>query len=97
MESYTALCVIYFLQSFSILLSNLTFKFVLGTDLLFYLIRNGDLTTKLDFKVFNLYDFINTTPNGENWGIGLNTIHFLIFCALCKIIMNLIDCKNNVA
>ncbi len=82
--SYIVLCVIYFMQSFSFLISNLTWKLIIGTDLSFYLIRNGDLTTKLDFKVFNVYAFVNTTSNGENWGIGLNIIHFLVFCILCK-------------
>ena len=84
--SYILLCVIYFLQSFSILISNLTWKFIIGTDLSFYLIRYGDLTTKLDFKVFNLYFSLNTISNGENWGIGLNIIHIIVFYLLCKII-----------
>ncbi|RKS02897.1 hypothetical protein C8C84_2628 [Flavobacterium sp. 102] len=82
--SYFVLCVIYFLQSFSILIGNLIWKLIIGTDLSFYLIRQGDLTTKLDFKVFNIFAFVNTTSNGENWGIGLNFIHILVFCSLCK-------------
>jgi hypothetical protein len=91
--SYIVLSVIYFLQSFSILVSNLTWKLIIGTDLSFYLIRNGDLTTKLDFKVFNLYAFIRTTSNGENWVIGLNLIHILVFYILCKSIGSLMESK----
>jgi hypothetical protein len=78
------LCVIYFLQSFSILTSNLTWKLISGTDLTFYLLKNGDLTSKLDFKVFNIYAFVSTISNGENWGIGLNIIHILVFWILYK-------------
>jgi hypothetical protein len=82
--AYIVLCVIYFLQSFSILTSNLTWKLISGTDLTFYLLKNGDLTSKLDFKVFNIYAFVSTISNGENWGIGLNIIHILVFWILCK-------------
>lgn len=82
--SYILLCVIYFIQSFSILTSSLTLKIIYGTDLTFYIINANDLTSKLDFKIFNLYAYFSTSSNGENWGIGLNIIHFFVFYILFK-------------
>lgn len=82
--SFIILSVIYFIQSFSILTSGLTLKFIYGTDLTFYIINANDLTSKLDFKIFNLYAYLSTSSNGENWGIGLNIIHFFVFYILLK-------------
>lgn len=95
-KSNILLCFIYFLQSFSFLVSNITWKFLIGTDLSFYLIRDGDLTTKLDLKLFNIYFYLSTTSNGENWGIGLNLIHIMIFYILCKSLKDVIKKSNNV-
>ena len=85
--SYILLSVIYFLQCFTVLFSNVTWKLLIGTEFSFYIIRNGDLTTKLDFKVFNIHLMFNTMSNGESWVIGLNFVHILIFYVLCKLIL----------
>ncbi len=82
--SYIILCIIYFIQSFSILTSSLTLKFIYGTDLTFYIINANDLTSKLDFKIFNLYAYLSTSSNGESWGLGINIIHFFVFYILLK-------------
>lgn len=82
--AYLTLLVIYFTQSFSILLSNFTWKFISGTDLTLYFINLNDFSIKLDFKVFNIYALCNTISNEDNWAIGFNIIHFFVFYGLLK-------------
>lgn len=87
--SYILLSIIYFLQSFSLVISNIAWKLLIGTELSFYIFRNGDLTTKLDLKIFNIQFLLNTMSNGGNWAIGLNFVHIVIFFGLFKQLRNL--------
>jgi len=89
MSSYILLSIIYFLQSFTFVISNIAWKLLIGTELSFYIIRNGDLTTKLDLKIFNIQFLFNTMSNGENWAIGLNFVHILIFLGLFQQLLKL--------
>ena len=61
-----------------------TWKLIIGPDLSLYVIKEMDLTSKLDFKVFNLEFLFNTFGNSENWVVGLNFFHLIIFLYLIK-------------
>jgi len=82
--SYYCLSFIYFLQSFSFLLMSFAWKLIIGPDLSLYVIKEMDLTSKLDFKVFNLEFLFNTFGNTGNWVLGLNFFHLIIFFYLIK-------------
>jgi len=82
--SYYFLSLIYFLQSFSFLFMSFAWKLIIGPDLSIYVIKEMDLTSKLDFKVFNLEFLFNTFGNTGNWVLGLNFFHLIIFFYLIK-------------
>ena len=93
--SYYYLSSTYLLQSFSILFLSFTWKLLIGPDLTLYLFKEMDLTSKLDFKVFNLHFLVNTINNGENWSIGINFLHLIIFYYLIKYV-KVLQHNNNV-
>ena len=95
--SYLYLCLVYLLQSFTIFFFNLAWKLIIGPDLSFYLMRDGDLTSKLDLKLFNLQFFYNTILNNNSWLIGINFIHLIIFYNLYKSTIITIKKTNNAA
>jgi hypothetical protein len=76
--SYYFLSFSYFLQSLTIFVFGIGWKLLTGPEISFYLMRKGDLMTKLDFKLFNIVSSFRVIPSDENWLIGINFIHVMI-------------------
>jgi len=93
--SYYYLSFIYFFQSFTLVFMNFAWKLLIGPDLSLYVFRESDLYSKLDFKIFNLQFHFSTLDNGENWIVGINFVHLIIFFYLIKN-LRVIDHNNNV-
>ncbi len=67
------------LQSFSLIIFGLSYKFILGPDLSLYLIDTGDKIVEFSFKMYNVIFYINKIERDKTLFLGLNFIHLFLF------------------
>ncbi|MEC4048610.1 hypothetical protein OX284_004150 [Flavobacterium sp. SUN046] len=84
-ESFTYLSLSNFLQMFSFVLLGLSYKFVLGPSLFFYISDTGDLVTQFSFKFYNIIFHINKVESDGNFLIGINLFNLFLFLGFASL------------
>lgn len=67
------------LQSFSLIIFGLSYKFILGPDVSLYLINTGDRIVEFSLKMYNVIFYVNKIKGDNTLFLGINFIHLFLF------------------
>jgi len=67
------------LQVFTFVFLGLSYKLLLGPDISFYIIDDGNFSTRISALPFNIFFNVDSFTIDDNYMFGLNFIHFFLF------------------
>jgi hypothetical protein len=68
-----------FLQVFTFVFLGLSYKFLLGPEISFYIFNDGDLSARFSALPYNIIFHVNTFKLDDNYMFGFNFIHVFLF------------------
>lgn len=68
-----------FIQVFTFVFSGLSYKFLLGPEISFYIISDGNFSTRISALPFNVFLDVDSFTSDNNYMFGINFIHIFLF------------------
>jgi len=68
-----------FFQSLSFVFLGVSYKFLLGPEVSFYVFNDGDLSARFSSLPYNIVLYINSFKLDDNFLLGFNFLHFFLF------------------
>lgn len=83
------------IQSFTFVFLGFSYKFLLGPDISFFIIDEGDLSARFTAIPYNIIFDIDSFNIDDNFMFGFNFIHFWLFLFFNKLIIEERNNKSN--
>ena len=83
------------IQSFTFVFLGFSYKFLLGPDISFFIIDEGDLSARFTAIPYNIIFDIDSFNIDDNFMFGFNFIHFWLFIFFNKLIIKQRNNKSN--
>jgi hypothetical protein len=83
------------IQSFTFVFLGFSYKFLLGPDISFFIIDDGDLSARFTAIPYNIIFDIDSFNIDDNFMFGFNFIHFWLFLFFNKLIIEERKNKSN--
>ena len=83
------------IQSFTFVFLGFSYKFLLGPDISFFIIDDGDLSARFTAIPYNIIFYLNSFEVDDNFMFGFNFIHFWLFIFFNKLIIKERNNKSN--
>ena len=83
------------IQSFTFVFLGFSYKFLLGPDISFFIIDEGDLTARFTAIFYNIIFHTDSFNIDDNFMFGFNFIHFWLFLFFNKLIIEERKNKSN--
>ena len=83
------------IQSFTFVFLGFSYKFLLGPDISFFIIDDGDLSVRFAALPYNIILYLNSFEVDDNFMFGFNFIHFWLFLFFNKLIIEERKNKGN--
>lgn len=68
-----------FLQAFTFVFSGFSYKLLLGPEVSFYIINDGNFVARFSALPYNIIFYVNSFKIDDNYMFGLNFIHIFLF------------------
>jgi len=81
------------LQVFTFVFLGLSYKFLLGPEISFYIIDDGNFSTRISALPFNIFFDVDSFTIDDNYMFGLNFIHVFLFLFFNNLL--LLERKNS--
>jgi len=83
------------IQAFTFVFLGFSYKFLLGPDISFFIIDDGDLSTRFTALPYNIIFYVNSFKVDNNFMFGFNFVHFWLFLFFNKLIIEEKKLKTN--
>jgi hypothetical protein len=83
------------IQAFTFVFLGFSYKFLLGPDISFFIIDDGDLSTRFAALPYNMIFYVNSFEVDNNFMFGFNFVHFWLFLFFNKLIIEEKKLKTN--
>lgn len=83
------------IQSFTFVFLGFSYKFLLGPDISFFIIDDGDLSARFTAIPYNIIFDIDSFNIDDNFMFGFNFIHFWLFIFFNKLIIKERNNRSN--
>lgn len=83
------------IQSFTFVFLGFSYKFLLGPDISFFIIDDGDLSARFTAIPYNIIFDIDSFNIDDNFMFGFNFIHFWLFLFFNKLVIEERKNKSN--
>ena len=75
------------IQAFTFVFLGFSYKFLPGPDISFFIIDDGDLSTRFTALPYNIIFYVNSFKVDNNFMFGFNFVHFWLFLFFNKLII----------
>ncbi len=83
-----------FFQIITFVFYGLSYKFLLGPEISFYIFNDGNLSSRFSALPYNVILYVNTFNLDSNFLFGINFIHFLLFLFFNDLLLKSKKCKT---
>lgn len=83
-----------FFQIITFVFCGLSYKFLLGPEISFYIFNDGNLSSRFSALPYNVILYVNTFNLDSNFLFGINFIHFLLFLFFNDLLLKSKKCKS---